>query len=95
MSAMHLVIWIVRNYDPVCHKGVMLDLGALQGLRIDCAAELLREAGVTRRILHGGTSTASLLGIRPRQSSWKVALESFSCVRVPEPIAIPPISTQG
>jgi thiamine biosynthesis lipoprotein len=56
--------------------GVMLDLGAIgKGAALDCAAGLLREAGVTSALLHGGTSTVYALGHPPDAEHWKVALE--------------------
>ena len=57
--------------------GVMLDLGAIgKGYAIERAAELLREAGVTRALLHGGTSTVYALGQPPDAEFWKVAIEN-------------------
>ena len=56
--------------------GVMLDLGAIgKGYALERAAELLREAGVTGALLHGGTSTIYALGHPPEAEHWKVALE--------------------
>ncbi len=56
--------------------GVMLDLGAIgKGYALERAAELLREAGVTSALLHGGTSTIYGLGHPPEAEHWKVALE--------------------
>lgn len=56
--------------------GVMLDLGAIgKGYAIDCAAEILREAGVTSALLHGGTSTAYAIGQPPGEDAWKLAVE--------------------
>ena len=56
--------------------GVMLDLGAIgKGYAIERGAELLRDAGVTSAILHGGTSTVSAIGHPPDAEAWKVALE--------------------
>jgi FAD:protein FMN transferase len=56
-------------------EGVMLDLGAIgKGYAIDCAAEILREAGVTSALLHGGTSTVYGLGSPPDSEGWKVAI---------------------
>src|SRR5687767_1455868 len=50
--------------------GVMLDLGAIgKGYAIDQAAEILREAGITRALIHGGTSTVYAIG-----SPWKIAI---------------------
>lgn len=58
-------------------EGVMLDFGAIgKGYAIDRAAELLREAGVTSALIHGGTSTAYALGRQPDQSHWKIAVTS-------------------
>ena len=57
-------------------EGAMLDLGGIgKGYAIDCAAETLREAGVTSALLHGGTSTVYGLGSPPGTESWKVAID--------------------
>lgn len=56
-------------------EGMMLDLGAIgKGYAIDQAAELLREAGVTSGILHGGTSSIHAIGHPPEADAWKVAI---------------------
>lgn len=58
-------------------EGVMLDLGAIgKGYALDCAAGLLREAGVTSALLHGGTSTIYAIGHSLDADAWKVAIES-------------------
>jgi thiamine biosynthesis lipoprotein len=58
-------------------EGVMVDLGAVgKGYAIECAAELLREAGVTSALIHGGTSTVYALGHPPEAEHWKVAIEN-------------------
>jgi FAD:protein FMN transferase len=55
--------------------GVMLDLGAIgKGYAIDCAVDVLREAGVESAFVHGGTSTAYGLGVPPNADAWKIAL---------------------
>ena len=57
--------------------GVMLDLGAIgKGYAIEQAAELLREAGITSALLHGGTSTIQAIGHPPDSKSWQIALTS-------------------
>ncbi len=62
----------VRFLQP----GVMLDLGAIgKGYAIEKASELLREAGVTSALVHGGTSTAYGIGSPPGETAWKVAIE--------------------
>jgi thiamine biosynthesis lipoprotein len=57
--------------------GVMLDLGAIgKGYAIAQSAEILRDAGVTSALLHGGTSTVCAIGHPPDSSAWNVAIES-------------------
>jgi len=56
-------------------EGVMIDLGAIgKGYAIDRAAEVLRDAGITRALLHGGTSTVYAIGAPPEQEGWKVGI---------------------
>jgi FAD:protein FMN transferase len=58
-------------------EGVMLDLGAIgKGYAIERAAEMLRDAGVTSALLHGGTSTVQALGHPPGEESWRIAIDS-------------------
>jgi thiamine biosynthesis lipoprotein len=55
--------------------GVLVDLGGIgKGYAIDEAVLLLREAGITRAFLHGGTSTVYALGRPADADAWKVAL---------------------
>ena len=65
-----------KNYSVrFDQEGVMIDLGAIgKGYAIDCAAETLREAGVTSALLHGGTSTVYGLGAPPDAEGWKIAI---------------------
>jgi FAD:protein FMN transferase len=56
--------------------GVLLDLGAIgKGYAIDRAVELLRAAGVTSALLHGGTSTTVAIGAPPDAAAWSVAVD--------------------
>jgi thiamine biosynthesis lipoprotein len=56
--------------------GVMLDLGAIgKGYAIAQSAEILREAGVSSALLHGGSSTIYALGHPPDSQAWQVAIE--------------------
>ncbi len=58
-------------------EGVMLDLGAIgKGYAVERAAEVLREAGVTSALIHGGTSTVQALGPPPGEEFWKIAIET-------------------
>jgi FAD:protein FMN transferase len=58
-------------------EGVMLDLGAIgKGYAVERAAEVLREAGVTSALLHGGTSSVQAIGQPPGEECWKIALET-------------------
>jgi len=63
-------------------EGVMLDLGAIgKGYAVERAAEVLREAGVTNALVHGGTSTVQALGTPPGEEFWKIAIETPSPMR--------------
>jgi thiamine biosynthesis lipoprotein len=75
-SGMLHVILDEKNYSiRFDQAGVMIDLGAIgKGYAIDCAAETLREAGVTSALLHGGTSTVYGLGAPPDADGWKIAI---------------------
>jgi thiamine biosynthesis lipoprotein len=56
-------------------EGVRLDFGAVgKGVALDAAAAVLREHGVTRALLHGGTSSVVAIGAPPGRSGWGVAL---------------------
>lgn len=55
--------------------GMRLDLGSIgKGYALEQAAEILREAGVTSALLHGGTSTVLAIGRPPGEEAWKVAI---------------------
>jgi thiamine biosynthesis lipoprotein len=75
---MHLV-HLDRKDSTVyfARAGVMLDLGAIgKGYAVECAVELLRDAGVTSALLHGGTSTVYAIGHPPETEHWKVAVQN-------------------
>ncbi|MBW3625249.1 MAG: FAD:protein FMN transferase, partial [Armatimonadetes bacterium] len=56
--------------------GVTLDLGSLgKGYAVERAAMLLRENGIERALIHGGTSTLVALGAPPGESGWRVAIQ--------------------
>ena len=63
----------VRFHGP----GVALDLGGVaKGWALDRAGLVLREAGVTCGLIHGGTSTAVALDAPPGRSVWGVEIPS-------------------
>lgn len=58
-------------------EGVQLDLGSIgKGYAVERAGELLREAGVSSALLHGGTSTVLAIGTPPDKDGWTIALEN-------------------
>jgi len=74
---MHLVELDCDNSSVrFAREGVMLDLGAIgKGYAVERAAGLLKEGGVKRAILHGGTSTVYAMGSPPDAEAWNVAIE--------------------
>jgi thiamine biosynthesis lipoprotein len=55
--------------------GASIDLGGIaKGHALDCAAAVLRHAGVTSALLHGGTSSIVAIGTPPGEPSWRVAI---------------------
>jgi len=57
--------------------GVMLDLGAIgKGYAIAQSAEILKEAGISSALLHGGTSTVCAIGHPPDSAAWSVAIQT-------------------
>jgi FAD:protein FMN transferase len=68
-------------FDPTertirfAHPDVMLDLGAIgKGYAIASGVAILREAGVTSALFHGGTSTCYALGQPPNAETWRLTL---------------------
>lgn len=76
VTGMHLVhLDDVNRTVAFEREGVMLDFGAIgKGYAVDEAIALLREAGVERAFLHGGTSTAYAIGLTEDGDPWQVAL---------------------
>lgn len=57
-------------------EGMRLDLGSIgKGYAVDCAAELLREAGIKSGLLHGGTSSVVAIGSPPDEEAWVIAIQ--------------------
>jgi thiamine biosynthesis lipoprotein len=54
---------------------MQIDLGGIgKGFAIDQAIQILREAGVTNALLHGGTSTAYAFGRNEDGLPWKIGI---------------------
>jgi thiamine biosynthesis lipoprotein len=54
---------------------VTIDLGGIaKGYAVDRAAQLLRESGIERALLHGGWSTVYALGSTPEGKPWRVGI---------------------
>jgi thiamine biosynthesis lipoprotein len=52
---------------------VSIDLGGIgKGHALDCAARLLRDAGVTSALLHAGTSSIVAIGAPERCDGWRI-----------------------
>jgi thiamine biosynthesis lipoprotein len=69
--------------------GVMLDFGAIgKGYAVDRAAEVLREAGISSALIHGGTSTAYALGRPPDGARWKIAVTAPDNDKTTPPISV-------
>ena len=65
-----------RSTVRFTREGVQLDLGSIgKGYAVERAGELLREAGVTSALLHGGTSTVLAIGTPPDKDGWTIARE--------------------
>jgi thiamine biosynthesis lipoprotein len=63
--------YTVRFTQP----GVQIDMGAYgKGYAIERAIDSLKENGVTSALLHGGTSSAAVIGTPPGGSSWRIQL---------------------
>lgn len=58
---------------------VSIDLGGIaKGHALDCAARVLRDAGVTAALLHGGTSSLVSIGAPQGSEGWRIAVPSGS-----------------
>jgi thiamine biosynthesis lipoprotein len=56
--------------------GVMLDMGSIgKGYALDRAVEVLREAGISSALVHGGTSTSIAIGVPRQDAPWRVAID--------------------
>ncbi|HSR68230.1 MAG TPA: FAD:protein FMN transferase [Acidobacteriota bacterium] len=70
----HKVLMDDRKRTVRLTGGATLNLSSIaKGYALDCAAEILREYGVERALLHGGTSSVLALDA-PAPSGWRVEI---------------------
>src|SRR4051794_25024689 len=64
-----------RRTVRFAHPGIQLDFGAFgKGYALDRLRPLLQEYGVSRALVHGGTSSVLAVGTRPHGQPWRVGL---------------------
>jgi FAD:protein FMN transferase len=69
----HLMLDEARSTIRFARAGLTIDLGAAgKGYAIDCAIDVLRSHGITRALLHGGTSSVHALGAPRGEEAWRV-----------------------
>jgi FAD:protein FMN transferase len=105
VTGMHLVHLNSADYTVRFERpGVLLDPGAIgKGYAIECAVEVLLDAGVESALIHGGTSTVRALGSPPGAKEWRVGLPQPRRTGIPtrkhtestseRPIAESPLTT--
>lgn len=55
--------------------GIILDLGGIaKGYAVDAAMRSLREHGVTRALIHSGTSCVGAIGAPPGRDAWMISI---------------------
>ncbi len=76
LVGMHLVHLHPEDLSVrLARPGVELDLGAVgKGYAVECAAALLRDAGIPGALIHGGTSTIQAIGHAPDGRPWHVGI---------------------
>lgn len=76
VTGMHLVHLNSADFTVRFERpGVLLDPGAIgKGYAIECAVEVLLDAGVESALIHGGTSTVRAIGSPPDADEWRVGL---------------------
>jgi thiamine biosynthesis lipoprotein len=73
----HLRLDPARRTVAFARRGMAIDLGAAgKGYAIDAAIDVLRAHGVSRAILHGGTSSVHGLGQSPDGAGWRIAWDA-------------------
>jgi len=71
----HIELDSARRTVRFLKPGIEFHPGAVgKGWALDRAAEVLREAGVTSALLHGGTSSVVAIGRPPDADAWRIAL---------------------
>jgi FAD:protein FMN transferase len=91
----HMELDSVAHTVRFARPGVELDLGGVgKGYALDCAAAVLREAGVEHALLHGGTSSVYGIGSPGGGRAWKVAIEHPHAGLSPQQLAVAPLAME-
>jgi thiamine biosynthesis lipoprotein len=73
----HLRLDPTRRTVAFARRGMTIDLGAAgKGYAIDAAIDVRRASGVSRALLHGGTSSVHGLGRSPDGAGWRIAWDA-------------------
>ena len=76
-DAAYVTVDATNQTITTTRPGVRFDPGAIgKGYALDRARDALREAGVRNALLHGGTSSVTVLGNEPGKDGWGIAIAS-------------------
>jgi FAD:protein FMN transferase len=86
VTGMQLVTLDSRDFTVHFQRqGVSLDPGAIgKGYAIECAVEVLLDAGIQSALIHGGTSTVRAIGAPPGAETWQVAVPAPRLANQPD-----------
>ncbi|MCX8065594.1 MAG: FAD:protein FMN transferase [Candidatus Hydrogenedentes bacterium] len=64
-------------YVELTVPGMKVDFGGIgKGMALDRAGKILRDIGISRALLHSGTSSVLAIGSPPGQRGWKIGIRS-------------------
>lgn len=73
VGSRHLLLDPDSSTIRFARRGMSIDLGAAgKGYAVDEAIAILRARGVTRALLHGGTSSVHVIGAPANRASWRI-----------------------
>jgi len=78
----HMRLDPARRTVHFMRRGMAIDLGAAgKGYAIDTAVDVLRDHGVSRALIHGGTSSVHGLGLSREGAGWQIGWEAPGAAR--------------